>query len=270
MVKDQESRALQQALGETSVRMQRYDEALRSFQWILQRDEQDLPCICSVGHCHFLAGRLPEAEQAYIRALRVASFSGQTLEDPLVLQRLGSIYVQQQQYEEAAVIFEQCIGKYQNSFCLLNYGITCLFKGKPDLEAAKAYLTRANQLNPYNADVWTYLVFACLRTGAFIQAFQAQKELLKLKPTNVAVLQDVAKLWEAQGRTVEAREALELALRARSQGTKAQKRLEEFLKAIEGAPSTDEKRTKFREIMVKSNSLKEDDWLANKFIDLSA
>lgn len=133
-----------------------------------------------------------------------------------------------------------------------------------------AYLTRANQLNPYNADVWAYLVFACLRTGANIQAFQAQKELLKLKPTNVEVLQDVAKLWEAQGRTLEAREALELALRARSQGSKAQKRLEEFLKAIEGASTTEDKRAKFREILVKSNSVKEDDWLANKFIDLSS
>jgi len=92
--------------------MGRYEDALKAFQWILQKDEQNLPCICSIGHCQFLAGRLPEAEQAYIRALRVASFSGQNLEDPLVLQRLGSIYVQQQQYEEASVIFEQCIGKY--------------------------------------------------------------------------------------------------------------------------------------------------------------
>lgn len=171
MIKDQESLSLQQAMGETSMSMGRYEDALKAFQWILQKDEQNLPCICSIGHCHFLAGRLPEAEQAYIRALRVASFSGQNLEDPLVLQRLGSIYVQQQQYEEASVIFEQCIGKYQNSFCLLNYGITCLFKAKPDLEAAVAYLTRANQLNPYNADVWSYLVFACLRTEASIQAF---------------------------------------------------------------------------------------------------
>lgn len=39
---------------------------------------------------------------------------------------------------------------------------------------------------------------------------------------------------------------------------------------MEGASSAEEKRTKFKEIMVKSNSLKEDDWLANKFIDLSA
>lgn len=111
MIKDQESLALQQALGETSMSMQRYEEALKSFEWILQKDESSLACICSIGHCHFLAGRLPDAEKAYIQALRVASFSGQALEDPLVLQRLGSIYVQQQLYEEAAVIFEQCIGK---------------------------------------------------------------------------------------------------------------------------------------------------------------
>lgn len=31
--------------------MGRYEDALKALQWILQKDEQNLPCICSIGHC---------------------------------------------------------------------------------------------------------------------------------------------------------------------------------------------------------------------------
>ena len=49
--------------------------------------------------------RFKEAEEGYVRALRIASFTGQPLGDELVLQRLGSIYMQQGLYSEASVVF---------------------------------------------------------------------------------------------------------------------------------------------------------------------
>lgn len=60
-----------------------------------------------------------------------------------------------------------------NSFSLLNYGITIIYAKNPDFSEALKYLSRANMLNPYNADVWGYLVFASLKTTQLIQAFQA-------------------------------------------------------------------------------------------------
>lgn len=63
--------------------------------------------------------------------------------------------------------------KYQNSFSLLNYGITLIYAKKPDHQGAIGFLTRANQLNPYNAEIWGYLVYSSLAIGQTIQAFQA-------------------------------------------------------------------------------------------------
>ena len=158
-----------------------YDEALKCFQWILgnkdasgSENSTNLECICNIGHCNFLLKRNKEAEEAYIKAVRVASFTGQTLEDSYVLQRLGSLYVQQGLYGEAQVIFEECYLKYQNSFSHLNYGVTLIYnekEGGKDLHSALKYLARANTLNPYLADIWGYLVYASLAVGLDIQAF---------------------------------------------------------------------------------------------------
>ena len=75
--------------------------------------------------------------------------------------------------------------KYQNSFSLLNYGVTCIMDPKTqDFEGALKYLSRANQLNPYNGNIWGYIVYASLHIGAEVQAFQAQKEAVKLRLTN--------------------------------------------------------------------------------------
>ena len=127
MVKDQESVTFQQTLGSILLSKRSYDEALKPFQWILSKQDTNLQCICNIGHCHFLTKRFKEAEETYIKAIRVSSFTGQDLDDPYVLQRLGSIYVSQKQYGEASVIFEECQAKYQNSFSLLNYGITLIY-----------------------------------------------------------------------------------------------------------------------------------------------
>ena len=75
--------------------MQKYEEALKCYNWILSKDETNLACICNIGHCNFLLKKYQEAEEAYIRAVRVSSFSGKELQDSLVLQRLGAIYVHQ-------------------------------------------------------------------------------------------------------------------------------------------------------------------------------
>ena len=65
-----------------------------------------------------------------------------------------------------------------------------------------------------------------------------------------------------------------MALKARPQqevnpsnGARHQKKLDEFLKAIESIKALEgDMKTKFRETMVKSNILKEDDWIANAYI----
>lgn len=194
LVKEQDGNlSFQNSLGKIMLQKKAYDDALKCFQWILSKDETNLECIANIGHCQFMLKRTKEAEEAYIKAIRIASFTGQALEDSYVLQRLGSLYIQQGLYGEAKVIFEECYLKYQNSFSHLNYGITLIYNEKSrDMNAALKYLGRANILNPYLADIWGYLVYASLAVGLDIQAFQAQKEALKLKLSKLDLLKDIA------------------------------------------------------------------------------
>jgi hypothetical protein len=64
--------------------------------------------------------------------------------------------------------------------------------------------------------------------------------------------------------------ALEQAMKARAnkEGIKHSKKFEEFLKAVKDLKSEAEIKSKFREILVKSNCLKENDDLSNEFINL--
>jgi tetratricopeptide (TPR) repeat protein len=154
----------------------------------------------------------------------------------------------------------------------LNYGITLIYNEKnKDIHAALKYLSRANILNPYLADIWGYLVYASLAVGLDIQAFQAQKEALKLKLSKLDLLKDISQMWMDRKRYEEARDCLDMALRARQarEGQRYQKKLDEFLKAIDPSQSVlseNDLRTKFRDIMVKSNAVKDDDWFLNNYI----
>ncbi len=173
LVKEQDSSLkFQASLGKILLQKRNYDEAIKPFQWILSKDETNLECICNIGHCHFMSKRAKEAEEAYIKSIRVSSFTGRSLDDPYVLQRLGSLYIQQGLYGEAQVIFEECYLKYQNSFSHLNYGITLIYnETNRNFQTALKYLSRANILNPYLGDIWGYIVYASLAVGLDIQAF---------------------------------------------------------------------------------------------------
>ena len=53
-----------------------FEEALKSYNWLFSKDETNLNSICKVGHCYFMLKKFAQAEESYIKAIRVASFSG--------------------------------------------------------------------------------------------------------------------------------------------------------------------------------------------------
>ncbi len=62
---------------------------------------------------------------------------------------------------------------------------------------------------------------------------------------------------------------MSLRARANKDSSKHQKKLEEFLKAIgETSRNPEEMRGKYREILVKQNVLKDEDWTANAYLDV--
>ena len=76
-------------------------------------------------------------------------------------------------------------------------------------------------------------------------------------------------MWINWEKYEEARDTLEMSLRTRQarEGQRYQKKLDEFFKAIEGVQGNEsELRTKFTDIMVKGNAVKDTDWFLNKYI----
>lgn len=77
LVKEQDcSLKFQASFGKILLQKRSYEEALKPFQWILSKSETNLECICNIGHCHFMLKRTKEAEEAYIKSIRVSSFTG--------------------------------------------------------------------------------------------------------------------------------------------------------------------------------------------------
>ena len=72
-------------MGRLLLDKRNFEDALKAFSWIYEQNDTHLPTICAIGHCHFTLKQRQEAEAFYVKAMRIAGFSGQPLEDPLVL-----------------------------------------------------------------------------------------------------------------------------------------------------------------------------------------
>jgi hypothetical protein len=53
--------------------------------------------------------RWNEAETTYLKAVKISNFSGVKIEDPYLLDRLGTVYLQDERFELASQIFDEVI-----------------------------------------------------------------------------------------------------------------------------------------------------------------
>ncbi|KAM4697702.1 cilia- and flagella-associated protein 70 [Rhinophrynus dorsalis] len=171
-----------------------FDEANQSLQEASHIDHQNPDMWALTGHLHFLSGRKSEARDCYDHTLSLVADAS---EMHSVYLRLGSIYLEEGEYEKAKNTYlKACIG---SPTCLtwLGAGIACY--RLEEMQEAEDALSEANALNNNNAEVWGYLSLVCLQTGKQLEAEQSYKYTRKLNLQNETLLAEIHQIQEKVG-----------------------------------------------------------------------
>ena len=144
------------------------------------------------GHALYYLDRYQEAQETYIKAIR---FKPQEINfDTEMLVKLGLIYIKEEKWYDAKVIFKQILKTNQEaSFAWRYLGLALTQLNEFD-EAEKA-LTKANILDVENPLIWAYLVIFDLNNGKKYQALECFNELNKVNYNDVNVMKQIANLF---------------------------------------------------------------------------
>lgn len=95
-----------------------------------------------------------------MKAIRIGNLTKQDINDPLLFQRAGSIYISEEKWEDARVMFLMCAEQHKTAFSYYNLGVASYNLGLFD-EAEKV-LGVVNFMDPNNTLTWAYLTLALL------------------------------------------------------------------------------------------------------------
>ena len=169
-----------------------YDKVIELCEDIIKQNRLAYNAYIIKGHALYNLNRFEEAEKTYIKAIR---FKPQEINyDIEMLVKLGLIYIKQERFYDAKVIFKQIIkNDPEASFAwrYLGYALTQL---GDSAEAEKA-LMKANILDIDNPLIWAYLAIFNLNNGKKNQALECFNELCKVNYNDVKVMKQIANLF---------------------------------------------------------------------------
>ena len=169
-----------------------YERVVELCNDIIKQNKLSYKAYMLKGHALYNLSRYQEAEQTYIKAIR---FKPQEIPfDIEMLVKLGLIYIKQERWYDAKVIFKQIIKKDpETSFAYryLGYALTQL---GDSTEAEKA-LMKANMLDIENPLIWAYLTIFNLNNGKKNQALECFNELCKVNYNDVKIMKQIANLF---------------------------------------------------------------------------
>jgi tetratricopeptide (TPR) repeat protein len=205
--------------------------AVAEFQRIVELDNTFIDGFVQLGHCHFKLGNNTEAIKAYLRAIRVANLTQTEIKDQLVYQRAGHIYIKEEKWEDARVMFLMCAESYRTAFSYFNLGVASYNLG--EFNEAERVLSLVNYMDPLHAKTWAYLCLVQLKRPdpPVNSAYQTMNEAFKLGLTDIWILQEIGLAWADANSFKASREAFERAITIAA-GSKNKKRALDYLKTI--------------------------------------
>ena len=169
-----------------------YDRVIELCNDIIKQNRLSYNSYIIKGHALYNLNRYEDAEKTYIKAIR---FKPQEIQfDIEMLVKLGLIYIKQERWYDAKVIFNQIIKTNpETSFAwrYLGYALTQL---GDSAEAEKA-LIKANILDVENPLIWAYLAIFNLNNGKKYQALECFNELCKVNYGDVNLMKEIAELF---------------------------------------------------------------------------
>ena len=169
-----------------------YEKVIELCNDIIKQNKFSYKAYIIQGHALYNLSRYQEAEQVYIKAIR---FKPQEIPfDIEMLVKLGLIYIKQERWYDAKVIFKQIIkNDPETSFAYryLGYALTQLDESN---DAEKA-LMKANILDIENPLIWAYLTIFNLNNGKKNQALECFNELCKVNFNDVKIMKQIANLF---------------------------------------------------------------------------
>lgn len=113
------------------------------------------------GHALHRQGETQAALKMYLKAMRVANLTNQTITDQLVYQRAGDCYVKLQQWEDAKVMFLLAAEDFKCAFSYFNLGKASYHLGH--YAEAEKVLSVANTMDATQAETWGLLTLVLLQ-----------------------------------------------------------------------------------------------------------
>lgn len=184
-------------------------EAITTYVNLIEMDPKWLPAYIEAGHAYLNLKQPLDALNYYLKAIRIANLTGQEVKDSLLFQRAGSIYISEEKWEDARVMFLMCAEQHKTAFSYFNLGVASYNLGLYD-EAEKV-LGVVNFMDSQNTLTWAYLTLALLKkqNPPINSAFQTMNEALKLGLSDQGLLKDIFHACLEQGQFRAARDVQE-------------------------------------------------------------
>jgi tetratricopeptide (TPR) repeat protein len=169
---------LKTALANLYVRSQRYDQAIKIYQELLQKDPKAADILFKLAETYRRRGDLNQALEAFRKASQAAP------SDPAPLLQLGLLMDGTGRREQAKPIYEQILRIQQDHPIALNNLAYIKAEEGTDLDTALSMAQRALQAQPQSPDIADTLGWVYIRKNLSGEAVRVFTDLVKKFPTN--------------------------------------------------------------------------------------